>query len=187
MKISDLFEFVEPIPCFYHGSTIPNLKVLKRQPSKLMRKTREGKNGVVFAATMPEIAIAMSGHWSDDDFSFGHQTNSKHPDLKFPPYDMKELKAGAFEKFFNQPIYLYEVPANYFKPSDNLQDFELISYKDVPIHTFIKFDDPLAYLSASPIIHLIYNVEEMHTLKQTLAAPTMVNTRAVLPPTIPGT
>jgi hypothetical protein len=68
---------------------------------------------------------------------------------------MKERKAGSFQKFFNQPIYLYEVPARYFQPDDNLQDFELISYKDVPVHLSIKFDDPLAYLSASPVIQLI--------------------------------
>jgi hypothetical protein len=149
VKLVDLFEFIDPIPCFYHGSTIPDLKVLKCRPSKLVN------DSVVFAATMPEIAIAMSGHWSDDDFDFGHNTDGKRPDLKFPPYVMKERKAGSFQKFFNQPIYLYEVPARYFQPDDNLQDFELISYKDVPVHLSIKFDDPLAYLSASPVIQLI--------------------------------
>jgi|ERR1017187_5698259 hypothetical protein len=147
-----LFEFIDPIPCYYHGSTIPNLKILKRQPSKLTDE------GVVFAATMPEIAIAMSGHWTDDDFSFGHDTSRKHPDLVFPPYIMRELRQNAFRKFFQQKMYIYEVPAKYFQKHENLQDFEVVSYTDVPIHTMIKVDgvdDPLAYIKNSPIFRLI--------------------------------
>jgi hypothetical protein len=68
---------------------------------------------------------------------------------------MRERQPGNFEKFFRQPIYLYEVPAKYFKPDDALQDFEVMSRTDVPVHTWIKFDDPLAYLSSSPVIRLI--------------------------------
>jgi hypothetical protein len=148
-----LHEFIEPLPCYYHGSTVPNLKLLKRQPSKLT------DGGVVFAATMPEIAIAMSGHWTDDDFSFGHQTNGKQPDLKFPPYVMRELRPHSFKKFFRQTMYLYQVPAKFFSKHKTLQDFEVISHIDVPIHTMIVVDDALAYLKASPILHLIFYKE----------------------------
>jgi hypothetical protein len=143
-----LYEFINPLPCYYHGSTVPNLKLLKRQSSKLT------DGGVVFAATMPEIAIAMSGHWTDDDFSFGHQTKSKQVDLKFPPYVMRELRPENFKKFFSQRMYLYQVPAKYFVKHRTLQDFEVISHTDVPIHTMIVVDDALAYLRASPILHL---------------------------------
>lgn len=157
MKLFELYpnhplilnEFINPIPCYYHGSTVPNLKTLNRQPSKL------ADDGVVFAATLPEIAIAMSGHWTDDDFSFGHQTDAKKEEQQFQPYTMRELRPDSFEKFFSHPIYLYEVPADYFEPDDKLQDFEVISHKDVPVHSWIIFDDALAYLSASPVIRLV--------------------------------
>jgi hypothetical protein len=148
-----LHEFIEPLPCYYHGSTIADLKLLKRQPSKLT------DDGVVFAATMPEIAIAMSGHWTDDDFSFGHQTNGTRPDLRFPPYVMRELRPNSFKKFFRQPMYLYQVPAKYFVKHKTLQDFEVISRTDVPIHTMIVVHDALAYLKASPILRLIPQYE----------------------------
>ena len=59
-----LKEFIDPVACYYHGSTIPNLKILKIQPSKLVG------DDVVFAAILPEIAVAMSGHWSDENFRF---------------------------------------------------------------------------------------------------------------------
>jgi hypothetical protein len=144
-----LHEFIDPVPCYYHGSNVPDLTILKRQPSKLT------DGGVVFAATMPEIAIAMSGHWTDDDFSFGHQTNGTRPDHRFPPYVMRELRPGSFNRFFRQPVYLYQVPAKYFSAHDGLQDFEVVSQTDVPIHTMIVVDDALAYLQASPILHLI--------------------------------
>lgn len=145
-----LYEFIDPLPCYYHGSTVPDLQILKRQPSHLTDE------GVVFAATMPEIAIAMSGHWTDDDFTFGHQTDGKRRDKRFPPYVMEELKPGNFERFFNQSIYLYQVPAKYFHTADTLQDFEVISLTDVPVHVMIDVDDALAYLKASPILHLIF-------------------------------
>jgi hypothetical protein len=147
-----LHEFIDPLPCYYHGSTTANLKILKRQPSKLTDE------GVVFAATMPEIAIAMSVHWTDDDFSFGHQTNGKHRDLRFPPYIMRELKPDSFHKFFDrQLIYLYQVPAKYFVTHASLQDFEVVSRTNVPIHTMIIVDDALAYLQASPILRLQFH------------------------------
>jgi hypothetical protein len=145
-----LFEFLQPIPCFYHGSTVPDLRTLRKGPSRLFNNDE-----VVFAATLPEIAIAMSGHWTDDDFTFGHKTDAKHPEIKFSPYVMREHKPGNFEKFFNQTMYLYEVPADFFHPDHELQDFEVVSDHDVPVHAFIKFKDPLSYLEASPVIRLI--------------------------------
>jgi hypothetical protein len=145
-----LFEFIDPVPCFYHGSTTPGLKTLQRNPSKL------AADKIVFAATMPEIAIAMSGHWTDDEFSFGHQTDTKRQDIEFPPFIMREKQPGNFDKYFRHPIYLYEVPAEYFEADEALQDFEVMSRTDVPVHTWIKFDDPLAYLTASPVIRLVF-------------------------------
>ena len=143
-----LFEFIDPLPCYYHGSTVPNLRYLKTRYSKLVDAS------VVFAATMPEIAIAMAGHWSDDDFHFGHQTNAKHRDFRFPPYTMTELLPGTLERFFTQPMYLYLVPTHHFKPDDRLQDFEVPSHHDVPVHAMITVDHPLDYLRGSPILHL---------------------------------
>lgn len=144
-----LFEFIDPMPCYYHGSTVANLTRLKRQHSKLVDAA------IVFAATMPEIAIAMSGHWTDDDFTFGHQTGTRHEELRLPAYTMREARSGLFEHFFRQPMYLYLVPARLFVSDDRLQDFEVLSYADVPVHAMVKVADPLAYLDGSPLIQLI--------------------------------
>jgi hypothetical protein len=143
-----LYEFIDPIACYYHGSTVADLKRLVRQPSKLVNRA------VVFAATMPEIAIAMAGHWTDDDFIFGHQTSGKK-ELRLPAYVMREARAGQFERFFKQPMYLYLVPAKHFKIDDRLQDFEVLSHIDVTVHAMIEVADPLAYLDGSPLIHLV--------------------------------
>lgn len=145
-----LHEFINPVACYYHGTTVPNLTTLKVRPSDLV------DDSVVFAAILPEIAIAMSGHWTDDDFSFGHTVNAKHEETIMKPYIMKEHNSGAFEKFFKQPFFLYELPASYFETHEDLQDFEVISYTDVPVHAMIKVDDALAYLEGSPALRLIF-------------------------------
>ena len=144
-----LNEFITPMPCYYHGTTFADLRLLKRQPSHLTA------DGVVFAATLPEIAIAMSGHWTDDDFTFGHQTSGSHQDIRLPRYEMRELRPHAFADFFDQTMYLYQVPAKYFVSHPHLQDFEIISHRDVPVHTMTRVDDPLAYLRASPVLRLV--------------------------------
>jgi hypothetical protein len=111
---------------------------------------------VVFAAIMPEIAIAMSGHWTDADFIFGHQTDDSHRDVRFPAYTMRETKPGLFAQFFTHPMYLYLVPARHFETDDRLQDFEVLSYTDIEVHAMIDVADPLGYLDGSPLIQLIH-------------------------------
>ncbi len=102
---------------------------------------------------MPEIAIAMTGQWSDDDFSFGHQTSTSQ-EIRIPPYTMRELKPGLFRRYFKQKMYLYLVPTSHFEVNEQLQDFEVLSYEDVPVHGMIEVDDPLDYLQNSPLIQL---------------------------------
>ncbi len=142
-----LYEFIDPIPCYYHGSSTPDLQILKARSSDLV------KRDVVFAAILPEIAVAMSNHWTDDDFEFGHDTSTKR-EVVFQPYVMRELRPNAFEQFFSSHIYLYAVPAHYFTPNSKLQDFEVASFRNVPVHAIIKVDNALAYLKNSPIIRL---------------------------------
>lgn len=146
-----LHEFIEPVACYYHGTTIANLKTLKVRPSNLVN------DAVVFAAILPEIALAMSGHWTDDDFAFGHTVSATSKDIVMKPYTMREHKPGTFEKFFRQPFFLYSLPADYFEVHEALQDFEVISYTDVPVHAMIKVDDAMAYLEGSPALRLIFN------------------------------
>ena len=88
-------------------------------------------------------------------FDFGHDMDSKRRETAFKPYVMKERKPGMFVKFFRQPLFIYEVPASYFEQNDKLQDFEVISFTNVPVHAVIKVDDALAYLEGSPALRLI--------------------------------
>jgi len=144
-----LNEFIEPIACFFHGSDVGDLMVLEPRESGLVDEP------VVFAATLPEIAVAMTGHWSDDDFEFGHDTSTK-PETEFPPYTFRELRPGVLQKFFtDRSVYLYQVPADQFSHHDNLQDFEVISKDDVHIHSMIEVKNPLAYIQGSPYLKVI--------------------------------
>src|ERR1041385_2922022 len=140
-----LLEFVHKT--YWHGSDIAGLDILRPRDSEVIGKR------VVFAATVEEIAVAMSGHWTDQDFTFG-RSMSKDADPDRVPYKMKELKAGAFEKFFSEPISLYEVNGRDFHDDSMIQDFEVIASKPVKVLDEKVIDDPLDYLKSAKMVKL---------------------------------
>lgn len=134
---------------YWHGTTIPGLTSLIPRQSDLVGKR------VVFAATYPEVAVAMAGHWTDTDFSFG-RTMSKEQDPDRIAYKMKELEPGMFEKFFSKPFYLYEVDGAGFHEDPAIQDFEVICNHSVKIVDEQKIDDPIEYLQASKMVKITF-------------------------------
>src|ERR1700733_2280760 len=101
---------------YWHGSNVEGLKKLEPHDSVIVGRK------VVFAATYPEIAVAMSGHWTDDDLNFG-RTMKKDDDPDEIPYTLREKREGAFEEFFSEPISVYEVDGKSFHSDPNIQDF----------------------------------------------------------------
>lgn len=132
---------------YWHGTDRTKLKELKPRFSKLVGRK------VVFAATFPEVAVAMTCHWTDDDFDFGRSVR-KGQDPDSIPYTLKELWEGAFEEFFSQPISLYEVDGKTFMSDPELQDFEVISEKPVKIEEEHRIENPLDYLHNTRMVKL---------------------------------
>lgn len=133
---------------YWHASDEPKIKQLEPVYSALVDRE------VVYAATYPEVAVAMAFHWNDKDFRFG-RTMRKGTDPKTVPYTLKELKAGMFDKFFRQPVSLYEVDARTFDSDPNIQDFEVVSDKPVKVEEEHRIEDPLDYLRNSKMVKLI--------------------------------
>jgi hypothetical protein len=139
-----LREFVHP---YYHGSDKAGLTELKPRHSDIVG------HSVVFAAIYPEVAVSMSGHWNDDDFEFGRSMD-RDADPDKVPYQMRELRDGAFDKFFSKPISLYQVDSKKFHDDPDIQDFEVISKHRVEVLNEERIDDPLDYLRKSKMVDL---------------------------------
>ena len=133
---------------YWHASDEPKIKTLEPVYSALVDRE------VVYAATFPEVAVAMAFHWTDKDFRFGRSIR-KGQDPKSVPYILRELQAGMFDKFFKQPVSLYEVDAKTFDSDPNIQDFEVVSEKPVKVEEEHRIDDPLDYLHNSKMVKLV--------------------------------
>lgn len=132
---------------YWHGSDVEKLKKLEPQESDLVGRK------VVFAATYPEIAVAMTGHWTDDDFAFG-RTMKKSDDPDEVAYTMKEKREGAFEEFFSKPVSVYEVDGKYFHGDSKIQDFEVIASRPIKVIGEHRVEHPLDYLHQSRMVKL---------------------------------
>lgn len=132
---------------YWHGSDKKNLKTLEPQDSILVKKK------VVFVAVLPEVAVAMTGHWTDSDFTFGRSVR-KGEDKDEVPYVMTEKREGAFDDFFSKPVSLYEVDGKGFHSNSAIADFEVISEKPVKIENEHRIDNPLDYLENSKMVTL---------------------------------
>lgn len=132
---------------YWHGSDQKNLKSLEPNYSALVGRS------VVYAAIYPEVAVAMAGHWTDRDFTFGRSVR-KGDDPDTVPYTMKEKREGAFDEYFSGPVYLYEIDGKSFRADPNIQDFEVVSNKSVDISEQHQIDDPLDYLQKSKMVKL---------------------------------
>lgn len=144
-----LWEFIGEYrdPVVYHGSTTSDIKRLEPSESKLTSVP------VVFAAILDDVAIAMAGGWSDDDFEFGRM--GQETDGYFTDYQFTEKKPGAFLQFFSQSIFLYLLPSEGFSTIEGLQDFELVSESPVEPISFLEITQPLTVLKQSKFIKLV--------------------------------
>lgn len=130
---------------YWHCSDKSELKILHPAYSNNIDDT------VVFVAIHPAVAVAMSGHWDDSDFNFGHEGGDPNSILT-----MKELKRGAFRHYFSNTVYLYEVDGHEFHTHPDIGDFELISKHPVKVLDQEIIDNPLKFLYNSEIIKLIF-------------------------------
>lgn len=143
MRLSEFQgEYVGPI--VYHGSKNPGLEIIEP------RMSSTANSEVVFAATLLDVAIAMAGHWTDDDFEFGREGQEVAGHMI--AYRLKELREGAIAEFFTDPTYVYFLPSDGFANLDGLQDFELATLDAVEPISYIVIDNPLDFIRNSPII-----------------------------------
>lgn len=141
MRLRELKEF-----SYWHGTDVPDIKELTPRSSDLVGRD------CVFAAILPEVAVAMAGHWTDEDFDFGRSVSDRQDPDKVP-YVLQELWDGAIDEFLSgKTVYLYEINTKGFHSNKKLQDFEVVSYQAAPIEGEQKIDDPLKYLQESKMV-----------------------------------
>jgi hypothetical protein len=143
MRVSEVIGY-----SYWHGSDVSGLDKLKPRYSTLVRRK------VVFAAIYPEVAVAMTGHWSDSDFDFGRVVDRDTDDADEVPYVLRELRKDAFERYFSSPVSLYEVDHKGFHSYKTIQDFEVIAEHVIPILNEDRIDDPLKYLKDAKMVRL---------------------------------
>lgn len=131
----------------YHGTLDRDIEILNPRRSDLVR------DDVIFAATFLDVAVAMTGHWTDDDFDFGRRGQEQRGEMV--RYRLRELRSGAFEQFFSDPVYVYLVPSDGFVPHDSIQDFELVNTNSVEPLSYVTISDPKAFLETSPVVEII--------------------------------
>lgn len=131
-------------PIVYHGSKTADLGTIEPKPSHLANED------VVFGATLFDVAVAMAGHWTDDDLEFGREGQEHRG--KMISYRMKELRPGAIDEFFKSPTLVYLLPSEGFTQMEGLQDFELANPNPVEPISYIVIDNPLDFLRNSPIV-----------------------------------
>ncbi len=101
----------------YHGSSIPNLKVIKANESTHMRKW-------VYACVSKTIAtIFLSSSGNDLYYSLSGDR------IKYP-VELVERKSGMFKKIFNCSGYIYKLDASNFKSGQTGWSAEVVSEKD---------------------------------------------------------
>ena len=101
----------------YHGSSIPNLEVIKKHKSTHMKEW-------VYACHSKRIAtIFLSKQGSDLFYSlFGYGKNY--------PVELVERKPGMFKKIFNCSGYIYKLDASNFKENQTGWSAEVVSETD---------------------------------------------------------
>ena len=100
----------------YHGSSIPNLKIIKPNESTHMKKW-------VYACASKAISIIfLSPLGNDLYYSSGDGINY--------PVELVERKKGMFKKIFDCSGYIYKLDATNFKSGQTSWTAELVSDKE---------------------------------------------------------
>jgi hypothetical protein len=146
MKIKDLYEdygfLLNKDPDFlYHGSILPDLKVLKPHYCSTVKKN------VVYATPVKGIAVVMSMHdWTDKELDFGY--------VEGESLTLTELVPGKIEQVFgdkSKPAYIYQISSKHFKPNPKICDWEMVAYRTIPIIKQEIIDDKIMAMRFSGI------------------------------------
>lgn len=101
----------------YHGSNIPNLKVIKKYKSTHMKEW-------VYACHSKAIATVFLSKQGSDLFY------SLSGDGKDYPVELVERKPGMFKVIFNHSGYIYKLDASNFKENQTGWSAEVVSDRD---------------------------------------------------------
>jgi hypothetical protein len=146
MKIKDLyndgdFKIQHDPKYLYHGSETADLTILKPHYCPLIRKD------VIYASPYKGVAIVMGMHdWTDKELDFGYTSDE--------PFTLTELIPGKIDALYGDnevPVYIYQVRVKTFKNHSKIQDWEMISYKKVPIIKEEIIYDKISALRAAGI------------------------------------
>lgn len=101
----------------YHGSSIPNLKIIKTNESTHMKRW-------VYACTSKAISIVFLSPLGNDLYY------SLSGDGINYPVELVERKSGMFKEIFNCSGYIYKLDASNFKSGQTGWSAEVVSGKD---------------------------------------------------------
>lgn len=101
----------------YHGSSVPDLKLIKKHKSTRMKEW-------VYACYSKAISIVFISKDGSDLF-FSLSWNEKNY-----PIELVERKHGMFKKIFNCSGYIYKLDASNFKENQTGWSAEVVSDKD---------------------------------------------------------
>ena len=140
----------------YHGSSIPNLEVIKKHKSTHMKEW-------VYACHSKGIAtIFLSKQGSDLFYSLSG-------DGKNYPVELVERKPGMFKKIFNCSGYIYKLDASNFKENQTGWSAELVSDKDETVLETIYIENvykELVKLNEAGLIKLYLYPERPNRIPQ---------------------
>lgn len=140
----------------YHGSSIPNLKIIKTNESTHMKKW-------VYACASKAIStIFLSPLGNDLYYSLsGDGINY--------PVELVERKSGMFKEIFNCSGYIYKLDASNFKSGQTGWSAEVVSEKDeevVEVEYVENVYDELIKLNKDGLIKLYLYPEKPNRIPQ---------------------
>lgn len=104
----------------YHGSSLPNLKIIK--PHKSTHK----KEWVYATPSKALATIFLSKNGSDLNYSLGGNGLDR-------PIELVERKPGMFKEIFSCDGYIYKLPAKTFMSGLTSWSGEVVSTEEVPV------------------------------------------------------
>ena len=135
----------------YHGSSIPNLEVIKKHKSTHMKEW-------VYACHSKGIAtIFLSKQGSDLFYSLSG-------DGKNYPVELVERKPGMFKKIFNCSGYIYKLDASNFKENQTGWPAEVVSNTDEKVISSEYIDNKLYIIIGAKAAKTFFPDEDYNNL-----------------------
>lgn len=135
----------------YHGSSIPNLEVIKKHKSTHMKEW-------VYACHSKVVAtIFLSPMHSDLFYSLSG-------DGKDYPVELVERKPGMFKKIFNCSGYIYKLDASNFKENQTGWSAEVVSDTDEKVISSEYIDNKLYIIIGAKAAKTFFPDEDYNNL-----------------------